>query len=244
MAQKNKVAIVTGGTRGIGEAIVKTFVKDGYRVAFTYLSSDKLASKIEKETKKRAIGFNVDVSDLVAMKLFVKDVQKKFNRLDVLVNNAGIIKDKPLLIMEKGEWDSVIDTNLSGVFNTTRACAFTFMKQKSGNIVNVSSLSAVYGIAGQTNYAASKAGVIGLTKSFAREAGPYNVRINSVVPGFIETDMTKKIGKQVREDLLKLTPLKRFGLPREVAELVLFLASDKSGFITGQTFVIDGGFLT
>lgn len=241
MLLTDKVAIVTGGTRGIGEAIVKRFAEEGCRVCFTYLKKQDLASKIERQTKGRTSGYRVDVKNFDRMKKFVQEVKGSFKRLDILVNNAGIAQDKPFLTMDKEDWTDVIETNLIGAFNTTRACIFTFMKQKNGNIINISSLSGIWGVAGQTNYAASKAGMIGFTKALAREAGPYNVRVNAIAPGFIETDMTTNLAKAEKEKIVARIPLGRFGLPDEVAELALFLASEKSSYITGQTLIIDGG---
>lgn len=241
MLLKDKVAIVTGGTRGIGMALVKRFIEEDCSVCFTYFKNRNLASRVEAETRGRARGYRIDVTDFEKMKKFAQDVKRSFKRLDILVNNAGIVQDKPFLLMDKKDWTDVIDTNLTGAFNATRACIFTFMKQKSGNVINISSLSGIQGVAGQTNYAASKAGIIGFTKALAREAGPYNVRVNAIAPGFIETDMTANIKKEEKERIIEKTPLKRFGLPKEVAELALFLASDKSSYITGQTLIIDGG---
>lgn len=241
MLLRDKVAIVTGGTRGIGEAIVKRFVDEGCTVCFTFFKNRSLASRVEAQTKGKARGYRVDVTDFEKMKKFAQDVKRSFKGLDILVNNAGIVQDKPFLLMDEKDWTDVIDTNLTGTFNAARACIFTFMKQKSGNIINISSLSGMQGVAGQTNYAASKAGIIGFTRALAREAGPYNVRVNAIVPGYIETDMTANIKKEEKERIIEETPLRRFGLPGDVAELALFLASDKSSYITGQTLIIDGG---
>ena len=189
MSLRGRVAIVTGGTRGIGEAIVKRFVKGGCQVAFTFNKSKTLASKIARETKGKAKGYQVNIKDFAKMKKFVADVKRKYKRLDILVNNAGIVRDRSLMMMEEKDWHEVIDTNLTGAFNASKACIVTFMKQRSGNIINIASLAGIMGIAGQTNYSASKAGLIGFTKSLAKEVGPYNVRVNAIAPGFIETDM-------------------------------------------------------
>ncbi len=239
MLLKNKVAIITGGTRGIGRAIVKELAKEGCKIAFTFKKNRVLAAKIEKETKGKAKGFCVDIKNFAAMKKFVSDVKNKFKRLDILVNNAGITRDKSLMMMEQGDWSEVIDTNLTGAFNASKACIVTFMKQKSGNIVNIASLSGIVGIPGQTNYAASKAGLLGFTRALAKEVGPYNVRVNAVAPGFIQTDMSKNL--KDKEKMLSSIPLRKFGTANEVAQVVLFLVSDRSAYITGQTIVIDGG---
>lgn len=242
MLLKNRVAIVTGGTRGIGRAIVKKFVKEGCRVAFTFKDNKSLATRLKKQTNGRATGYQVDIRDLTKVKEFIARLRRRFKRLDILVNNAGIAQDKALVMMVKQDWDDIIDINLNGVFNITRSCILTFMKQKSGNIINISSLSGIRGVPGQTNYAASKAGIIGFTKALAKEVGPFNIRVNAIAPGFIETDMTDHLVKDaLRKKVIEETPLRRFGLPDEIAELALFLATKKSSFITGQTLIIDGG---
>ena len=242
MVLKNKVAIVTGGTRGIGEAIVRKFVKEGCRVAFTFVKNRKKAGVIKKETATRSKGYELDVRDMKKTREFFDNVKKDFKHIDILVNNAGIFKDKPLLMMDKSDWDDVIDTNLTGTFNMTRSCIFTFMKQKGGSIINVSSLSGVLGIPGQTNYCASKAGLIGFTKALARETGSCNVRVNAIAPGYIKTKTAEKaVKKNVIERILAQTPLQRFGTTDEIAEIAVFLASNKSGYITGQTIIADAG---
>lgn len=239
MLLKNKVAIVTGGTRGIGEAIVRRFAKEGCYVTFTFNKSKARALKIKKETKGKAKGHRVDIKSFPEMKKFVSEVKNRFKRLDILVNNTSIARDKSLMMMEQSDWNEVIDTNLTGVFNATKACIVTFMKQRSGNIINISSLSGIMGIPGQTNYAASKAGVIGFTKALAKEVGPYNVRVNAIAPGFVETGMTEEL--KDKEKILKSIPLRRFGTAEDISELALFLAANKSNYISGQTIIIDGG---
>lgn len=171
----------------------------------------------------------------------VEEVKKEFGRLDILVNNAGITRDKSLMMMSREDWARVIDTDLNGVFNTARACIITFLKQKSGTIVNISSVSGIHPLAGQTNYAAAKAGVIGFTKSLAKEVAPYNVRVNAVAPGFIETDMTAGLSEQYRGRAMSMIPAGRFGTPDEVAQAVMFLVSEKSRYITGEVIQVDGG---
>jgi len=239
MLLKNRTAIVTGGTRGIGEAIVKKLVREGCRVAFTFNKNRALAAGITKETRGKAVGYKVDIRNYSKMKKLVSDVKSKFGRLDILVNNAGITRDKSLMMMDESDWHDVIDTNLSGAFNASKACIITFMKQRHGNIINISSLSGVVGIPGQTNYAASKAGLAGFTRALAKEVGPYNVRVNAIAPGFVETDMADTI--KDKEKILSGIPLRRFGTADDVADAAIFLAGGKSGYITGQTIIIDGG---
>jgi len=239
---KNKVAIVTGGSRGIGRAIVFELINCGAKVVFTYLKSQEAASLALDEIKE--LGGEVeavrsDSRNFSEAKAVIEEALEKFGHLDILVNNAGIIKDKALMLMEPSEWQEVIDTNLTGYFNMSKASIVTMLKQKSGNIVNISSVAGVVGIPRQVNYASAKAGIIGLTKSLAKEVAAYNIRVNAVAPGYIETDMTKDL-KQ-KENLLKMIPSGRFGNPEEVAKVVSFLASDRSDYITGQVLKIDGG---
>ncbi len=239
-----KVAIITGGTRGIGRAILLTLCREGALCAFTYISNKGLAESIIKDiemTGGKAISAQVDVRDYDGVKQFIEDVKDSFGRLDILINNAGITRDKSLLMMSREDWRDVIDTDLTGVFNVTRSCITTFLKQKSGVIVNISSSSGIHPLPGQTNYASAKAGVIGFTKALAKEVAPYNIRVNAVAPGFVETDMTGKLSKKYRDKLLNTIPVRRFGMPGEIARVVLFLCSDESSYITGQTIEIDGG---
>lgn len=242
MLLQDKVAIVTGGTRGIGRATVFEFIQNGAKVVFTYLKSDESAGIILDEIKElsgEAEAIKADVRDYKEAKRVIEETINKFGTVDILVNNAGIIKDKALMMMEPSEWQEVIDTNLTGYFNMAKACIVTMLKQKSGNIVNISSIAGVVGTPRQVNYSSAKAGIIGLTKSLAKEVGPYNIRVNAVAPGYIETDMTKDL-KQ-KENLLKMIPCARFGKPEEVAKIVSFLASGKAGYITGQVIKVDGG---
>jgi 3-oxoacyl-[acyl-carrier protein] reductase len=239
-----KVAIVTGGTRGIGRSIVLALCKAGADCAFTYTRSKALADSLANEIQdigRRALPLQLDVRDFDGAKVLVEKVKEDFGRLDILVNNAGITRDKSLMMMSREEWTSVIDTDLTGVFNTTRACIITFLKQKSGNLVNISSVSGIHPLPGQVNYAAAKAGVIGFTRSLAKEVAPYNIRVNAVAPGFIETDMTAEFQEKYRRKLNDLIPAGRFGTPDEVARVVLFLVSEESGYITGDVIQIDGG---
>lgn len=244
MIFKDKVAIVTGGTRGIGRAIVSRLAQDGADVAFTYLKSTQEAQGLSEEIEKigrRALALQIDVRDFEKTKEMVEKVRQAFGRLDILVNNAGITKDKALMMMTRQDWLEVIDTNLNGVFNVTRSAIVTFLKQKKGDIVNITSVSGISGMDRQTNYAASKAGIIGFTKSLAKEVAGYNIRVNAVAPGFIETDMLSGLKEEYKNELKKAIPLGRFGTANEVAAVVSFLLSNAAGFITGQTIIIDGG---
>jgi len=240
----NKVVIVTGGARGIGRSIVLALCKEGADCAFTYTKNPSAAESLTKEIHgmgRRAVPFQLDVRDFEGTKTFVEEVKKEFGRIDILVNNAGITRDKSLMMMNKEDWSEVIDTDLTGVFNTTRACIITFLKQKSGNVVNISSVSGIHPLPGQVNYAAAKAGVIGFTKSLAKEVAPHNIRVNAVAPGFVDTDMTAALSETYREKAIKMIPLGRFGTSDEVAQAVAFLVSEASRYITGQVIQIDGG---
>jgi len=240
----DRVAIVTGGTRGIGRAIVLAICREGAHCAFTYTTNISLADSLVKEIRdigRKALPLKLDVRDFEGARGLVDKVKEDFGRLDILVNNAGITRDKSLMMMSREDWASVIDTDLTGVFNTTRACIVTFLKQRSGHVVNISSVSGVHPLPGQVNYAAAKAGVIGFTRSLAKEVAPYNIRVNAVAPGFIETDMTAGFQEKYRRKLNDLIPVGRFGTPDEVARAVLFLVGEESGYITGEVIQIDGG---
>jgi 3-oxoacyl-[acyl-carrier protein] reductase len=239
---KNKIAIVTGGTRGIGRAIVFELIKNDAKVAFTYLKSNESAGIILneiKELKGEAIAIKADSRSYDEARKAVEETVNKFGKVDILVNNAGIVKDKALMMMEPSEWSEVIDTNLTGYFNMAKACIVTMMKQKSGNIVNISSIAGMTGMPRQANYSSAKAGEIGLTKSLAKEVAAYGIRVNAVAPGFIDTDMTKDL--KHKDELSKMIPFGRFGKAGEIAKVVAFLLSEKSSYITGQTIKIDGG---
>ncbi|MDB4349726.1 3-oxoacyl-[acyl-carrier-protein] reductase [Omnitrophica bacterium] len=241
---KNKVAVVTGGSRGIGRAIVLELASRGADVAFNYLKSKEAAEEVKKEVEskgRRALAFQADVKSFEDMKNMIAEVKNKFGRLDIVVNNAGILKDKALMLMEEQDWEDVISTNLSGVFNLVRAVIISFMKQKSGSIINITSVAGLRGTPRQVNYAASKAGIVGLTKSLAKEVGPYGVRVNSIAPGYIETDMLSSLKDDYKNDLIKRIPLNRFGKSEEVAKVATFLASDDARYITGQVIIVDGG---
>lgn len=244
MLLKDKVAIVSGGSRGIGKACVLELARHGAHVAFNYLKSKDKALEVKKELEaggKRALVFHSDIKDLEACKHMVEETKKAFGRLDIVVNNAGILRDKALMLMEPDDWNIVLSTNLSGAFNLAKAAIVTFMKEKKGNIINITSVAGLMGAPRQVNYSASKAGLIGLTKSLAREVAGYNVRVNAVAPGYIETDMLDTLKEDYRKNMLKKIPLERFGASEEVAKVVVFLASDDSSYITGQVIPVDGG---
>lgn len=245
LAGKN--ALVTGASKGIGRAIALKFAEHGANVAFTYLSSVEQGEALENELAKigvKAKGYRSDASDFGAAEKLINDIISDFGTLDVLVNNAGITKDNLLMRMSEEMWDDVININLKSVFNTVKAASKTFMKQRSGSIINLTSVVGIKGNAGQSNYAASKAGIIGFTKSVALELGSRNIRSNAIAPGFIETEMTAKLDEKTVQSWRDAIPLKRGGTPDDVAECALFLASDMSSYITGQTIQVDGGMLT
>ena len=242
-----KTALVTGGTRGIGRGIVERFVEEGADVAFTYVSSPDKANALAEELAKsgrKVVAIQSDAGDFNAAQAAVDQAVTDLGRLDVLVNNAGITRDQLLMRMSEEDWDNVIATNLKSVFNMTKAVMRTMLKQRSGSIINMSSVVGVKGNAGQSNYAASKAGIIGFTKSVALELGSRNIRSNSIAPGFIETEMTGALDEKVVEEWRQAIPLKRGGNPADVANACVFLGSDLSVYITGQTLHVCGGMLT
>ncbi len=241
---QNKIALVTGGTRGIGKAIVFSLYEAGADIAFTYRSSKESADTIVADLHskgRRAVAYQSDAADFNQAGEIVQKVVQQFGRIDILVNNAGITKDGLLMRMSEQDWDSVIDTNLKGVFNFTKAVCRQMMSQQAGKIINIASVVGIIGNAGQANYVASKAGVIGLTKSTAKELASRNIQANVVAPGFIETDMTEKLNDKQKEAILAMIPLKRIAKPEEVAGVVRFLASSDADYITGQVFCVDGG---
>jgi 3-oxoacyl-[acyl-carrier protein] reductase len=243
---KNKVAIITGASRGIGRAIAERFIEEGATVAFTYLSSDEKARQLEQELTAKggvAKGFKSDASKFDSAQELVDAVVAEFGTVDVLVNNAGITRDTLLMRMSEQQWDEVIETNLKSAFNLTKAVIKPMLKAKSGSIINMSSVVGVSGNAGQANYAASKAGMIGFSKSVAQELGSRNIRCNSIAPGFIETEMTEVLDQKVVEEWRNSIPLKRGGSPVDVANATIFLASDMSAYVTGQTLHVCGGML-
>ena len=244
---ESKVAIVSGGSRGIGKAICQSFAENGCDVAFTYNNSKESAENLATELNKLGIkvkAYKSDASSFDDSSKLVDDVISDFGKIDVLVNNAGIKKDNLLMRMDKEDFDSVINTNLSSVFNLTKSSIRTFLKQRSGSIINISSVVGVKGNAGQSNYSASKAGIIGFSKSVALELGSRNIRSNVIAPGFIETDMTDSLSEDVINSWKESIPLKRGGNPSDVGNACVFLASDLSSYITGQVLHVDGGMLT
>ncbi|MDP4596057.1 MAG: 3-oxoacyl-[acyl-carrier-protein] reductase [Crocinitomicaceae bacterium] len=242
----NKVVLITGASRGIGKAIAETCVQQGATVAFTYLSSEEKARALEVELTANggiAKGFRSDASNFDQAQQLVDDVVAAFGTVDVLVNNAGITRDTLLMRMTEAQWDEVINTNLKSAFNLTKAVQKPMLKARSGSIINMSSVVGVKGNAGQSNYAASKAGLIGFTKSIAAELGSRNIRCNAIAPGFIETEMTEVLDQDVVASWRNSIPLKRGGQPVDVANATVFLASDLSAYITGQTLHVCGGML-
>lgn len=243
---EDKVVLITGASRGIGKSIAQECVKQGAKVAFTYMSSDEKAKALEAELKSSggiAVGFKSDASDFNQSQELVDKVVEQFGTVDVLINNAGITRDTLLMRMTEEQWDEVINTNLKSAFNLTKAVQKPMLKARSGSIINMSSVVGVKGNAGQSNYAASKAGLIGFTKSIAAELGSRNIRCNAIAPGFIETEMTEALDPEVVENWRKAIPLKRGGQPLDVANATVFLASDMSAYITGQTLHVCGGML-
>lgn len=241
------VALVTGGSRGIGEAIVRSLVKAGYAVAINCSSekslgaAERLAAEVSESCGVEARAFRADVASFAEVGTMVSEIQAAWGRIDVLVNNAGITRDGLLARMSEEAFDQVIEVNLKGAFNCLRHVAPLMMKQRNGRIVSVSSVVGLYGNAGQVNYAASKAGIIGLTKSAAKELAPRGITANAVAPGFIETDMTQAMGEKAIEAVRGRIAMKEFGKPQDVANAVCFLASDEARYITGQVLAIDGG---
>ncbi|MDO6737524.1 3-oxoacyl-[acyl-carrier-protein] reductase [Wenyingzhuangia sp. 2_MG-2023] len=244
---ENKTAIITGATRGIGKGIAMEFAKQGANVAFTYSSSVEAANALEAELTAfgvKAKGYQSNAADFDAAQTLAADVLKEFGTIDVLINNAGITKDNLLMRISEDDFDKVIEVNLKSVFNLTKAVIRPMMKQRAGSIINMSSVVGVQGNAGQTNYAASKAGMLGFTKSVALELGSRNIRCNAIAPGFIETEMTAKLDEAVVDGWRQGIPLKRGGQPEDIANACVFLASDMSAYITGQTLNVDGGMIT
>jgi 3-oxoacyl-[acyl-carrier protein] reductase len=241
---KGKVALITGATRGIGYAMAKCFAAEGAEIAFTYVNSVERANKVEQELAElgvKAKGFQSDAASFENANQVVESVVKEFGKIDILVNNAGITKDGLLLRMNEQQWDDVLDTNLKSAFNYVRACTPLMMRQRSGNILSVSSVVGIHGNAGQANYAASKAGLVGFTKSIAKELATRGIRANVIAPGFIMTEMTGKFDEKMLAEWCKGIPMQRGGDVEEVAKAALFLVSDQSSYITGQVLQVDGG---
>ena len=241
-----KVALITGATRGIGKGIAEVFAKQGAQVAFTFAGSVDKAKALEEELGKitKVKSYQSDASDYDAAQQLAADVIADFGKIDILINNAGITRDNLMLRMSKDDWDTIIKVNLDSVFNLTKAVIKPMMKARTGSIINMTSVVGVKGNAGQANYAASKAGVIGFSKSIALELGSRNIRCNAIAPGFIETEMTAALDEKTVQGWRESIPLKRGGQPEDVANACVFLASDMSGYITGQVLNVDGGMLT
>lgn len=241
---KNKIALITGAGRGIGRAIAIALAKEGAEVVINYNGSEERAKEVKQtieENGGKASIYKCNVSDFVACEAMIKDIVKEYGHLDILVNNAGITKDGLIMKMKEEDFDSVLNVNLKGTFNTIRHSARQMLKQRSGKIINISSVSGILGNVGQANYAASKAGVIGLTKTMARELGSRGITVNAIAPGFVETEMTGVLSEEIRENACKQIILGRFGKPEDIANIAVFLASDKADYITGQVISVDGG---
>lgn len=241
---KDKVAVVTGASRGIGRSIAEHLAREGATVIINYNGSADRAREVEtgiRENGGKAEAIQCNVADFSACEAFIADVIKKYGRIDILVNNAGITRDNLMMKMKEEEFDAVISTNLKGAFNCMKFASRQMLKQRSGKIINISSVSGVMGNAGQANYCASKAGVIGLTKSVARELGSRGITVNAIAPGFIDTEMTAVLPEDVKKSMGEQIPMKKFGKTEDVANLAAFLASDLAGYITGQIIGVDGG---
>jgi 3-oxoacyl-[acyl-carrier protein] reductase len=245
---QGKTALITGGTRGIGKGIVEKIAEHGAHVAFTYASSsaraDALSNEFSEKYGVQVRGYKSDASKFQEAEELVAKVLEDFDTVDILINNAGITRDNLLMRMSEEQWDEIMEVNLKSVFNLTKACLRTFLKNKNGSIINMSSVVGVNGNAGQSNYSASKAGIIGFSKSIAKELGSRNIRCNVIAPGFIQTEMTGELDEKVVEEWVKGIPLKRGGTPEDVANTTVFLASDMSAYISGQVLNVCGGMLT
>lgn len=244
---EGKKAIVTGASRGIGEAIARKFAEAGADVAFTYRSSVERAQQLEKDLTALGVtakGYQSDAASYADTEKLVADIQGDFGTVDIVVNNAGITQDNLILRMSEEQWDKVIDTNLKSIFNMTKQMARPLMKNRGGSIINITSIVGMKGNAGQSNYAASKAGIIGFTKSIAQELGSRNIRCNAIAPGFIETEMTDQLDEATKENYFSNIPMKRFGKAEEVANVAVFLASDLSTYVSGQTVSVCGALNT
>ena len=239
-----KIALVTGASRGIGKAIATALAEAGATVVINYNGSKERAEEVKAQIEGKggkAITYQCDVSDFAAVESMMKELIKEYGQIDILVNNAGITRDNLIMKMKEEDFDAVIDTNLKGAFNTIKCISRQMLKQRSGKIVNIASVSGVVGNAGQANYSAAKAGMIGLTKAVAKELSSRGINVNAVAPGFIETDMTAALSDDVKKTAEQSIPFGRMGKPEEIADAVVFLASDKASYITGQVLCVDGG---
>jgi len=244
MTLAGKTALITGASRGIGKEIALELARNGANVVVNYAGNKQLAEQVVDEIRsfgRESIAIQADVANSEAVEQMVKETVNRFGSLDILVNNAGITRDQLLMRMKESDWDDVLNTNLKSVFLTTKAVSRQMMKQRKGRIINIASIVGVSGNAGQANYVAAKAGIIGLTKTAAKELAPRNITVNAVAPGFITTDMTDKLPEDVKQELYKQIPLARLGEPKDIAYVVAFLASEKSSYITGQTIHVNGG---
>ena len=238
---EDKIALITGGSRGIGSALVRTFAAEGAKVAFTYRSSAGPANELVAELGDNVKAYQSDAADFAAAGELIKQVTTDLGNINVLINNAGVTRDTLLLRMSEEQWDTVMDNNLKSIFNLTKHALRPLMKAGGGSVINMSSIVGVIGQAGQANYAASKAGIIGFSKSLAKEMGSRNIRCNVIAPGFISTDMTDELSEDVQKKYFENIPLKRFGEPEEIAKVCVFLASDMSSYVNGQVLGVDGG---
>jgi len=241
---EDKIAVVTGGSRGIGRAIALELARRGASVVVNYNRNAEAGAEVVaaiEDAGGQAVAVQADVSDFEQAAGLIQAALDRFGRIDVLVNNAGTTRDQLLMLMKEGDWDDVLRTNLKSVFNCCKAAARPMVRQRQGRIINISSVSGIAGQGGQTNYAASKAGIIGFTKSLAKELGPRSITVNCVAPGFVPTDLTADLPEELRQKAIEVTPLRRMGKPEEIAYAVAFLASDEAAFITGETLTVDGG---
>ncbi len=246
MQLKDQVAIVTGGTRGIGRAICLLFAEEGAKVVANFSKDVDAAEALKKDAKTRGLNiglYKADVTQFDQVKEMIEEAFAEYGKIDIFVNNVGLIRDNFLMLMSDDDWNSLLHTNLTSLFNCCRTVIRKMIPQRKGKIINISSISGILGTSGQTNYAATKGGVISFTKALAREVGPFNIHVNAVAPGLIESDVVSKMPKEKVEAITKSSSLGRIGKPEEVAQVVLFLASEQSNYITGQTIIVDGGII-